>query len=65
MERKTGFYWVRIGDEWFVAKWQKEYDQWVRVGIESYFYDNEFDEIDENILKYESVIFNSKDKPGL
>lgn len=68
--RKAGYYWVRYiqpffeGDieygEWKVAEWNGIY--WSLPGEVAIFYDEEFEGIDENLLKrpFEKVIFVNK-----
>ena len=42
-DRKLGFYWVKLDDEWTVDEWC--YDGWESDNI-----DETYEEIDENIL---------------
>ena len=51
-ERENGYYWVRLGDNWHIAKWEYSNGMfhWLYNGI--YVKDEYFHEIDENkILK--------------
>ncbi len=45
MEREIGFYWVELAGMWLVASWTGE--EWLVPGGEEYFYDSEFDSINE------------------
>lgn len=47
MDRKTGFYWVRINDDWEVAKYNSRFNHWEVVGFSAEWYDSDLDEIDE------------------
>ena len=47
MERESGYYWVRDGISWYVAKWYTSYKSWSICGNEEDFNDSEFEEIDE------------------
>lgn len=58
MGRKSGFYWVNYKGEWRVAEYISKDDStiksyggvWGLVGKQQFFCDNNFDEIDENII---------------
>lgn len=48
--RIAGFYWVRMGDNWQVARWSSEFELWTLTGIESSFDDGDFDIIHKQII---------------
>ena len=51
MERKSGFYWVKLDDEWdewIVARWDSKFNWWDIPGWYDTLRDNEFDSINEN-----------------
>lgn len=50
MERKKGYYWIRRALIWYVAYYSSEFQIWELPGIKESFRDNQFEEIDENIL---------------
>lgn len=50
MNRKQGFYWVRIHDEWEIANYD-EFDNWWLTGSEFSYKEHELKEIDERIIE--------------
>lgn len=50
MERKTGFYWVKTGKGWEIAKWDSSDNSWYLAGAKFRYYSRELLEIDENML---------------
>ena len=55
MTRKNGFYWVKRCGNWIICEWgtfdnhiTEKY--WFIPGFETWFNDDDFDEIDENLI---------------
>ena len=46
---KSGYYWIRQGDEWSIAEWDSEFDWWCVMGNDETFDVSEFDEIGPKI----------------
>lgn len=55
MKREDGFYWVKLLDRWEAARYVSEYvcEYWEVIGSNSDFYDEDFDQIGEQIKKPE------------
>lgn len=49
--RESGFYWGRDGEDWIVAEFNSKYNTWQLTGIDIYFEEYEFDEIDEKKIE--------------
>lgn len=45
-DRKSGYYWVQLANEWFIADYDQEDDSWFMDG--AFWIDREFQQIDEN-----------------
>lgn len=52
MKRENGFYWVKRWGVWIVAAYQKDLDKWEMPGVESFYFDCDFQEIDERRLQH-------------
>ena len=48
MERKSGFYWVKLDGEWIVAEWDSKFNWWDITGWDDSLRDSDFDKINEN-----------------
>lgn len=50
MSRIEGYYWVRMGNEWYIAEWESRVSEiyyWTMTGSNVPFKNSEFDEIRE------------------
>lgn len=62
--RESGYYKVRSNDTWEVSYWSymfHEKGSWLRCGINSDYYDSDFEAIDENRIAPEPNSFETKD----
>ena len=48
-DRESGFYWVKDGERWGVARFYCDTGLWLTVGDDAYFVDGDFSEIGERI----------------
>ena len=53
VNRKEGFYWVKIDDDWIVAEWDAELEHWNLPGNDRFFWEDEMDVIGERIVRNE------------
>ena len=63
MKRKEGYYWVKINEKWEIAFYNVEELAFERHMDDSYIKENEFDEINEEII--EEPFFSSSTKEEL
>ncbi len=49
-ERASGYYWVKYGCQWFIAKWDSEETVWWMQEYHGAMTDNRFNEIDETLI---------------
>lgn len=50
--RQEGYYWVKDNHYWIVCEWDGY--RWWAPGVEDYFKDSDFEEINENRLVYDT-----------
>lgn len=51
MNRLEGYYWCKIYGDWEICFYNEDEKAFERIMDDSYTYDEEFDEIDERVIK--------------
>lgn len=49
--RKSGFYWVKIHNDWVIAEYFQSSDIWEQIGSEKTLSDIQFQDIDEKRIE--------------
>ena len=51
--RETGWYWIRISENWEVGYYSSKLKRWIISGTQMLYIEEEFQEIDEKQIKRE------------
>ena len=51
MNRESGYYWIRFADEWGIAEYFDDSNDWLLIGSEESFSDEDFEEIGERVKR--------------